>query len=251
MKYTLNPKYKSYLPLVEGIESYFESSNEVLYDKRNKIRVVYYNNESYVVKAFKVPNVINRFVYRFFRKSKAERSYLYSLRIGSSLAPEPVAYLEETGIFTLGKSYYISELFYYDHTIHEVLTNKMLVDRKAILKAFADFTFLLHEKQILHKDYSHGNILIKRFDENPLEYDLKIIDINRMQFKTLNIQERLENFAKIKADDDDMEIIIKQYLSHLNLPLDKHLSKALFYRDNFYKKRAIKNKLRGKIETPH
>ena len=245
MNYEINPDYDELKPLIENIEEHFQESSEVLYDQRNVIRVVNYEGKEYVVKAFKVPNIINRFAYRFIRPSKAKRSYLYSLKIGKELSPEPVAYIEETENLLLAKSYYISTYFKYDHTIHEVLIDKKLNDREKVLQEFADFTHKLHELEILHHDYSHGNILIKKADDKT-GYEFKIIDINRMQFKKLDLKTRLENFARIKADDNDMDIIITQYAKRMDMPVESLLKDAKFYRDDFYEKRARNHKLRGK-----
>lgn len=246
MIYEINPKYASLTPLIENIESYFQDSTHVLYDQRNVIRVITYDNEDYVVKAFRVPNLVNQFAYRYLRPSKAKRSYQYSFKIGAELSPEPIAFIEQHRSFRLAKSYYISKYFKYDHTIHEVLINKELQDREQILIAFADFTFKLHQLEILHHDYSHGNILIKESVTEDSGYKIKIIDVNRMEFKYLDIKARLENFARIKANDDDMAIIISQYAKNLDQPVDNLLKDAKFYRDDFYQKRALKHKLRGK-----
>ena len=203
-------------------------------------------DRSYVVKKFKVPNIVNRFAYRYLRPSKAKRSYLYSLKIGIELSPEPIAYIENSRMTLLSTSYYISRYFDYDHTIHEVLIDKTLKNRTKILSEFADFSFKLHDSGILHRDYSHGNILLKESNKTTPHCEFKIIDVNRMEFKNLNIKSRLENFARINADDDDMKIIITQYAKHMNMDVEKLLSEAKFYRDDFYQKRAIKHKLRGK-----
>ncbi len=246
MIYEINPNYSHLKPFVENIEQYFQASSHVLYDQRNVIRVVEYEGENYVVKAFKVPNLINRFAYRYLRPSKAKRSFKYSLKIGAELSPEPIAYIEQNKKALLATSYYISKYFKYDHTIHEVLINKELENRSQILKEFADFTYNLHELEILHHDYSHGNILIKKSEGTEPDYEFKIIDVNRMEFKSLNLRARLENFARIKADDDDMAIIIGQYAKRLELNFETLLKDAKLYRDDFYQKRAIKHKLRGK-----
>ena len=241
MPYQINPTHSHTTVLIDNIEDYFKASTTVLYDKRNVIRVVNFEGEAYVVKAFKVPNLLNRFVYRYLRPSKAKRSYLYSLKLGAALTPEPIAYIENHDGVLLSKSYYISSYFDYDYTIHEVLINKEITDRKGILEAFASFTHQLHEQEILHHDYSHGNILIKATDSG---YQFKIIDINRMEFKPLNLKTRLENFARIKADDADMAIIIGRYAQLMDRPLEQLLKDAKFYRDEFYRKRGLKNKLR-------
>ncbi len=246
MIYEINPKYSTLKPLIENIESYFHESTHVLYDQRNVIRIVKYENQEYVVKAFKIPNLINQFAYRYLRPSKAKRSYQYSLKIGAELSPEPIAYIEQSKNLLLAKSYYISKHFDYDYTIHDVLINKELQGREQILKAFANFTYYLHQSEVLHHDYSHGNILIKKSTTADSAYEIKIIDVNRMEFKALDIKARLENFARIKADDDDMAIIISQYAKRIEQPIDNLLKGAKFYRDDFYQKRALKHKLRGK-----
>jgi len=145
MNCIINPKYFDLKPLIENIDTHFQASTQTLYDQRNVIRIVNFENENYVVKAFKIPNLINRISYRYFRPSKAKRSYLYSLKIGGQLTPEPIAYIETTSKGLFSKSFYISKFFDYDHTIHQVLINKELENRQKILEEFADFTYQLHE----------------------------------------------------------------------------------------------------------
>ena len=246
MPYEINPKYKNVNDLVDNIESYCLSSNRIIYDQRNVIFLVNFEDHDYVVKSFKQPNIINRIAYRYFRASKAKRSFQYSLILGSDITPTPIAYIENVESYFLGKSYYISKYFNYDYTIHEVLIDKKLEDRSRILEQFASFTYKLHEGKILHHDYSHGNILIKKPLSEDENYIFKIIDINRMEFITLSMNKRLDNFSRINADDSDMKIIMSQYAKLTDANPEVAFEKAKFYRDDFYKKRAIKNKLRGK-----
>ncbi len=245
MKYELNSDYQPLKAFIEDIEYYFQQSSDVLYDQRNEIRVVVFENQSYVVKAFRIPNAVNRFAYRYLRPSKAKRSYQYSLKIGKELCPEAIAYIEEYKSGLLAKSYYISKLYDYDFTIRPVLLDKTFDNkiRKQVLQEFAEFSHVLHENNILHRDYSYGNILIKKVEEH---YQFKIIDVNRMQFKVLNTHERLENFARLSADDEAMETIITRYAKCINKPANEMLEIAKNYRDEYMKKRKLKNKLRGK-----
>jgi len=243
MKAVINPDYQLLKPLVEDVEKHFQASCKVLHNERNKIKVVNFNNEDYVIKAFKVPNIINRIAYRYFRASKAKRSYEYSLKVGAELCPEAIAYIEETHFLLLSKSYYISKCFNYDFEIRPVLKDKNFDNRTKILEEFADFTYLLHEKNILHRDYSPGNILIKKVET---AYQFKIVDVNRMQFKKLTQQDRLTNFARLMVDDETMEIILRQYAKCLKKPADEIVRLANQYRDQFAEKRAFKNKLRGR-----
>ena len=243
MKYEIQSDYQYVKPLIENIEKYFQKSADVLHDKRNEIRVVSFDSEKYVVKAFRVPNFINRIVYRYFRPSKAKRSYQYSIRVGADLCPEAVAFIEENKGFLLSKSYYISRHFDYDFEIRAVLNNKKFKNRTQILEELAEFTHVLHEKNILHRDYSPGNILIKKVGE---QYLFKIVDVNRMQFKTLTLEERLSNFVRLSADDEAMKVIIYRYAQCIQKPAEEMLVLAKKYSDEYEAKRALKNKLRGR-----
>ncbi len=72
---------------------------------------------------------------------------------------------------------------------------------------------LLHKNNILHLDYSPGNILIKEADGRHI---FKIVDINRMIFKNLSLDERLKNFYMLWAKDEDMMNFVSS-----DIPLDE------------------------------
>ena len=98
---------------VLNIRENFKADVKVLYNQRNVIKLFKVNGKKYVVKSFKIPHLFNRIIYSFFRKSKAERSYintkkLESLNIGT---PSPVAYIEFYSSFLIKESFYISEYF--------------------------------------------------------------------------------------------------------------------------------------------
>ena len=243
MKYQLHPAYPHLQPLIDNIEAHFQSASQILHAERNEIRVVAFAGEDYVIKSFKIPNVINRFAYRYLRASKAKRSYDYSLKLGAELCPQPVAYIEQFQQGLLARSYYISRHFNYDFTIRPLLDDAEFADRSEILQKFAEFTYQLHQKGILHRDYSPGNILIKKQGD---AYEFKIIDVNRMQFKSLNLQDKLSNFARLMVDDATMKIMLDRYAELMNKSQNEILNTAINYRDQFARRRELKNKLRGR-----
>ncbi len=207
MKYQLNPECSECEPLVLNIASEFAQSDDVLQEARNVIKKVSFLGKDYVVKSFKKPNFLNQLLYTFARKSKALRSYQYSLKI-AQFVPKGVAYVECYNKGLIGESYFISDCFDYDFTIREVLTNPQLENREAIYSAFAKFSFELHEQGVLHKDFSPGNILIKRDAQG---YEFNIIDINRMDFKVLTLKQRMKSFSMLWASDQDLKFITQQY----------------------------------------
>ena len=110
MKYEINSN-DNIKDFVFNIKDNFKADVKVLHNQRNVIKLFEINGRKYVVKSFKVPHLFNRVVYSFFRKSKAERSYintkkLESLNIGT---PPPVAYIEFYSSFLIKESFYIRD----------------------------------------------------------------------------------------------------------------------------------------------
>ncbi|HIO96028.1 MAG TPA: hypothetical protein EYG67_04330 [Campylobacterales bacterium] len=236
----LNERHKYF---VKNIRTYFnQSSNETIFQKRNTIKRIEFEGKKYIVKSFKKPHIINKVIYGFFRKSKAKKSYLNSIKI-SDFTPAPIAYIEFKKFHLLENSYFISEPFDYDFTIRKALTNQNHPNKDKIYKAFAKFTNQLHKRGILHLDYSPGNILIKEHEGG---YKFKIIDVNRMQFKELTLDERLENFAKLWATDKDLTIIIQEYAKINNIDEKRALATTLKASQKHKNRKNFKKKLKGK-----
>ena len=230
-----------YEEILLNIEQLFDNSHNTIHRARNEIKLISYKDSTLVVKSFKKPNIINRIIYTFFKSSKAKKSYENSIRI-AKFAPNPIGYIEFYNFGLLSNSYFISEKFTYDFTIREPLLDYTFDRKEDVFKAFAKFTFNLHENGILHKDYSPGNILIKKDNDN---YIFKIVDINRMEFKELKLEERLKNFAKLWAKDDDLKIIISEYAKIINEDKTKCWGIALKYSQSHKDRINAKKRRRG------
>ena len=173
-KLVINDNTKNFEEFLVNIKKYFQKNNNTIHKARNELKIIPYNGIDTVVKSFKVPNFFRRVFYTYFRDSKAKKSYEYSLKIGQ-FTPNPIGYIEFYDNNLISQSYFVSEKFDYDFTIREPLLNDDFVSKELILRTFAKFTFDLHEKGILHKDYSPGNILIK---QNKDQYIFKITSGN-------------------------------------------------------------------------
>lgn len=233
---------EDYIKLLQEIRIYFKNSKNSIHKARNEIKIIDYKDKSLVVKAFKVPNLFNKIVYTFFRDTKAKKSYYNSLKI-ADFVPRAVGYIEFKKFGLLNDSYFVSEKFDYDFSIREVLLDEKFDNREAIFAEFSKFTFDLHEKCILHKDYSPGNILIKKEDNS---YIFKIVDINRMEFKELDIDERLKNFSQLWANDNDLKIIIDAYLKFMTEDRESCLQKAIYYSKKHKNIKNFKKRLKGR-----
>lgn len=240
-KYEINKDFISYKDFLLNIKKYFQNSSNSIHKARNEIKVINHLNENLVVKSFKVPNFLNKIIYTFFRTSKAKKSYDYSLKIGS-FTPKPLGYIEFYENSTLDESYFVSEHFAYDYTIREPLLDESFPKKEQIFKAFARFSHSLHENEIYHLDFSPGNILVKEENE---EFIFKIVDINRMKFRPLCNNLRMQSFCKLWAKDEDLKIIIKEYAKISGTDEKIMIEKALKYSLKHKAKINFKKRLRG------
>ena len=84
MKVVIAETYKPQETALQQIIATYEETGELIYDgSRNSLKKFPLLDKEVIVKAFRAPNLINKIVYRFFRKSKAERSFLYAKKLES------------------------------------------------------------------------------------------------------------------------------------------------------------------------
>jgi tRNA A-37 threonylcarbamoyl transferase component Bud32 len=196
--------------LVQNIEDIFAKEDSTLFQKRNTVKCVEYDTILYAVKSFKIPHLFNQIMYRFFRSSKAERSYenAVKLRALGVNTPEPIGYIELASKFLFQKSYYVSEFYDFDFEIRDVLNDDTFEDREEILKEFVYFSNDLHDKGVYHSDYSPGNVIIKKLNDG---YEFSIIDVNRMKFVEYDDALRCKNLSRFSTSDEDLAFIALEY----------------------------------------
>ncbi len=244
--------HKSYLDSKTHLESImegFETLDNYDYEKRNKMRSMIVDDVTINIKSFKIPNLINQVAYKFFRKSKAERSYNYAKAILEKgiQTPQPIAYYEFFSPFGIKNSYYFSEHISYDIMYRTLVSTPDYPDHEKILRAFTKFTWQMHEQGILFKDHSPGNTLIKKNDKH---YDFYLVDLNRMRFFELDFNARIKNFARLTPKKEMVAIMSDEYAKLIDQPFDKvfHLmwkeTEAFQYR--FFRKKRWKKRLLGK-----
>ncbi|MDT8347851.1 MAG: lipopolysaccharide kinase InaA family protein [Flavobacteriaceae bacterium] len=251
-KFVVHPDYTAHkADLLQLIRTFDTSGRFVPGIFRNKIKIFKTNGEEYNIKAFKKPHCINAFAYRYLRPGKAKRSYenalkLLSLDIGT---PKPVGYLVCYSLLGIQKSYYISEHLNYDFTYREIIEDKQLTDKKAILQAYTQFIYKVHEAGILFKDNSPGNTLIKKTDTG--DYAFYLVDLNRMVFKPkLTKTERLRNLERLSPLKSMYEVMGETYAQLYGTEIATTQKELWAYADAFQKKyhrkQRFKQKLKGK-----
>jgi hypothetical protein len=252
IRYEYLNQYESLQSSFTSIQKLFAEDDHSIHKARNELKIIELSGIKTVVKSFKVPHLLNRIVYTFFRRSKAYKSYHNALHLQKLTisTPQPIALIEffESGL--LADSYFISEFFEYDFTIRTPLL-ELLEDREAVFTAFAAYTYALHQAGVWHLDYSPGNILIKKTEEG---YQFSIVDINRMEFRSITPLEGCENFNKLWASDEELEIMGREYARLSGLEETLAITEMKRHNDankqvkNF--KKRLKRVLKGDFSTP-
>ncbi|WP_449389350.1 lipopolysaccharide kinase InaA family protein [Chryseobacterium lineare] len=211
---------------------------------RNVIKVFKLKGIDLNFKLFKQHNIINRHVYKFYRKSKAQRSFEYAHMLirKNYRTPKPVAYIENHDFIGLTTSYYISEQLAESWTFDHILGDHAFPDREEIIKEYTSLMYRLHNDGILFLDNSPNNFLIRKEDNT---YSIYMVDLNRMSFyDSINLNKRLANFARITNDPQVIKIIAEQYSYLYGTSEDLCLKKITQYTHRQLVKRKVKKVLK-------
>jgi hypothetical protein len=222
-----------------------KNSTDFIVGNRNSIKLMNYDGKILSIKTFKTPSFFIGFIYRFFRTSKAKRSYLHAKKLQEKNigTPIPVGFYENNNSLQLLDSYYICEHLDADFVFKDLFSIPIEIS-EPILKQFAQFCFLMHENGIEFLDHSPGNTLIKKSENN--KYDFFLVDLNRMKFhKTkMDINMRMKNICKITPGIIFIEIISKEYARIIKLPEQKVFDLLHKYSTSFYKRFDKKKELK-------
>ncbi|QOY55226.1 hypothetical protein HUE87_03030 [Candidatus Sulfurimonas marisnigri] len=242
-KIQYNKQFENFKNILLNIKSIFSQNSQTIHLARNELKIIEIENISTVVKAFRVPNVLNQFVYAYLRKSKAYKAFhnatiLHDLHVST---PEPIGYIEFFKFALLKESFFISKEFKYDFTIAHI-RDEQPEYKKNVLEDFAEFTYYIHTKGVWHVDYSGGNILVKKDGD---KYLFSLVDINRMKFRTISNYEGLENFNKLWFNEEDLTTIAKAYSKLASLDENRAIDEILMQDKKLKDKVLLKRKLRG------
>jgi hypothetical protein len=250
MKYILSPSAKSKENKILLSISDFKTSGKLFGDgKRNIIKLFELEGMTMNIKSFKIPNLINKIAYRYFRKSKARRSFEYAtLLLEKGIGtPQPLAYLENYNWIGLKDSYYASEHLQCDLTYRELVEITDYPDHENILRQFTRFSYSLHQKGIEFKDHSPGNTLIKKNAEG--QYNFFLVDLNRMNFhEKMSFELRMKNLCRLTPVKEMVEVMSNEYAKvsgeSEKLIFDTLWSDTTNFQEKFHRKKRLKKKLK-------
>jgi hypothetical protein len=226
------------------------NSIEILQKGRNLIiKYKMETGETINIKSFKIPNFINKIVYRYFRKTKARRSFEYAtyLMENGIGTPQPIAYFENFDFIGLKDSYYVSEHLDCDLTFRELVQIPEFPENEIILRQFTRFSYLLHQKGIEFKDHAPGKTLIKKNEHG--SYDFYLVDLNRMDFhQTMPFNLRMKNLSRLTPKKEMIVVISNEY-AKVSGEKEEAIFESLWkytsdFQYRFHRKKRLKKKLK-------
>lgn len=244
IKIHIHPKYEKLSNTIKEIPNNAYTIKETFCNKRNTVELVNILGYDFVVKKYRKPNIFNRIIYTFFRKSKACRAYEHALTVlrhGVS-TPFPVAYIETKKNKLFHTGYFISEYMPYPVLGELFNTINDKKEYEKIKEDFIDFTIRLHEKGILPLDYNSNNIFYYKENEH---YKFALTDINRAKFgKSISkYRDTMISFEQLGVPTKYLFNVIVEYTSRREMDLELSLYILLKFRIKKRIKKFIKKKL--------
>ena len=174
----INPTYHHLSDFIQSLPVVFDTEGELVYDERNQVRLFLVDGKKIVVKRFKRPMLHQRIDYTLIRPSKAERAYLFGMKLmelGIS-TPTPIACIET----------YRKGLFYQGYLVTEFcgdpdarILREEPEEHDDLVEAIALFLVDCHKKGFIHGDTNLSNFL---YHKESSGYHITTIDINRSRF---------------------------------------------------------------------
>lgn len=213
-----------------------QGEGEVVYDGRNRVVKFLCDGHHLMVKRYKRVNLIQQVVYTFFRKTKAERAFLFAREFEKRGidTPESVAYMEERcmGLFSVG--YFVSREV--PGTETSLLLREVKDYAPNLAEAVARQVVLMHSKGVLHGDLNLSNFLCTQQQDS---YHFSMIDINRSKFCEgwPSDEACLKNLVRITHRRDLYVDIISRYATLRGWDVSDTVRKAVALLDRFEQKR--------------
>ena len=233
-KIRVNPAFAGVKGFMKSLPTTFNDRGVTLKNDRNEIKIIQHGELKLCVKSFNKVTVFNRYMYSWFRSTKAKRSYKIALRLKKKNinTPAPIGYVEVYGNWgILQKAFYVSLYLEYDYDMADIL-DKNIAKQEVILTHFAQYMAqVVHPAGAWHNDLSPGNVLINKNEDE--EWSFSFIDLNRMEFKkNINSYQGLKNLKKMTNQPVALSLMAEQYA--LVYEKNPQLFSFLLMRNNFF-----------------
>lgn len=208
MNCKINPDFTADKDFIVNLPKRFNGEGETLYVGRNVVKAFCLNGVTLVVKRFKRPNIVQAVAYTFFKKSKAERAFLFAkmIREHGFNTPHEVAFIEIMRNGLLQDSFFVSTSCTLP-PLSELLRRPDF--DHSVAAQLGRYVAKLHEKGVLHGDLNLTNILYDKASDG--SYTFWLIDTDRSVFKQTTRNDCLENLKRLTHDRSLLEYIVLNY----------------------------------------
>ncbi|MBR5686757.1 MAG: aminoglycoside phosphotransferase [Prevotella sp.] len=208
----VNPKYEHLREFIYLLPEKMDNEGTYIYGgRRNLIKLfVAPDGTRLNVKRYKKPVFPSNIVYSTgIRKPKGIRAYTYpALLLEKGIeTPEAVAYIEDRKGGLLRHSWFISIQCPYTHLLYE-MGHAAEEEYAPLAMALAAYTAHMHDQQVLHLDFSPGNVLWEKTDG---QYHFSIVDINRMRFGEVPMEDGSRSFARLWGPKHFLQLLVREY----------------------------------------
>lgn len=245
MKTVINPQYPAARDFISTLPLSFEEKGELLHQGRNTVKLFHTPSGDRVVKRYKRPNLIQRIAYTFFKKSKAERAYLYSHELLSRgiRTPEGIAYIEQKRGGLIDGCYFVSTACS-DRSLLPVLVKVPDYDRQ-LADSLTAFLVELHTKGFLHGDLNLNNILYRKEPDGTFTFT--VIDTNRSTFcHAPTPRQCLENLKRVTHRRDLLQYMVEKYAALRGWDIRQSVQQVMAALDKFERQRKLKELVKFK-----
>lgn len=241
MNITISKDFLRQETFIRTVPEAFSQGGEPLYEGRNTVKAFLVDGRKLVVKKFKTPNIIQRVAYTFFKKSKAERAYIFAkmLRERGFGTPREVAYIEQKRGLLLLDSYFVST----ECVLPALSTfiRRPDFDHEAA-DALAAFVVSLHEKGVLHGDLNLTNILYERNQDG--RYSFTLIDTNRSKFRTPTHKDCIENMMRLTHQRQLLGYVTARYAEMRGWNPEQTVKEVTGMLEKFERRREMKRRIK-------
>lgn len=250
-KISINLRYEHLREFIAQLPAIMDEGGIYIYGgRRNLIKCFEAPNGTQInVKRFKKPNFLNNIIYSTgIRKPKGIRAFTYPERLLSKgiETPEAVAYIEDRNVIgLLQQSYFISLQCPYRHLLYE-LGDATPDVYEPIAKSLARYVAYMHDQEVLHLDFSPGNVLWDQDVDGT--YHFSIVDINRMRFGVVDMENGCKSFCRLWGPKRFIQLLVEAYARERHFDPATCVDITMKARANFWQHYQKKREIEFKLE---